>query len=202
MQLPIQTTFRGVDRSDALDTLIRDEASKLERFFDRIISCRVLVEPAHEHQRRGSPFHVRIELGVPGEEIVVRNLPSAEAAPPADDLTPVDRKKSDEFDAALKDPQLAIRDAFRKAGRRLQDYARRKSGAVKAHEAPATGEVARLIDGYGFLRTSDGRDLYFHRNSVLNGRFDALHAGSLVRFVEEEGENGPQASTVHVISSE
>lgn len=191
MQLETQTTFRGVQRSDALDALIRDEAAKLERFFDGIMSCRVLVEPAHEHQRRGSPYHVRIELHVPGQEIVVSHLPSVTAAP-------YEAGRGEEIDARFKDPQLAVHDAFKKAGRRLQDYARRLAGDVKEHGEPLPhGHVARLGDGYGFLESSDGREIYFHRNSVLDDGFDALRVGAAVRFVEEQGESGPQASTVY-----
>jgi Sigma 54 modulation protein / S30EA ribosomal protein len=126
MELQVQTTFRGIERSEALDRLVRSEARKLERFFERIVSCRVLIERAHQHHQRGSPFHVRIELGVPGTEIVVNNLPGLQVPPETDD-GPLERRKSAEVDAPLKDAQLAVREAFRKAGRQLQEYAQRKN---------------------------------------------------------------------------
>jgi cold shock CspA family protein len=50
--------------------------------------------------------------------------------------------------------------------------------------------------GYGFLETPDGRELYFHEHSVLDGGFPELEVGSEVRFIEEPGEKGPQATTV------
>ena len=54
-------------------------------------------------------------------------------------------------------------------------------------------------DACGFIETADGHEVCFHRNSVLDDAFDRLTVGSEVRFVEELGEKGPQASTVHEI---
>jgi cold shock CspA family protein len=62
----------------------------------------------------------------------------------------------------------------------------------------ATADRIDFTGEFGFLRTSDGREIYFHRNSVLDGGFDKLRPGTAVTFVEEQGEQGPQASTVHV----
>ena len=97
---------------------------------------------------------------------------------------------------------MAIRDAFNAAGRRLQDYARRQSGVVKVHEPVAQGRVTKIFpeEGYGFLETPDGREIYFHGHSVLQPGFDHIAVGTEVRFAEELGEKGPQASTVHVIA--
>ena len=94
----------------------------------------------------------------------------------------------------------AVQDAFDAAGRRLQDYARRQRGDVKRRAEPNRAVVRRLLpyEGYGFLETADGREIYFHRNSVLNAEFDRLETGEPVRFHEEAGEEGPQASTVRV----
>src|SRR4030095_15113929 len=78
--------------------------------------------------------------------------------------------------AAHEDVYVAIRDAFNAAGRKLQDYARRHSGAVKVHDGGPPAWVARLIPEkrYGFLETADGREIYFHGNSVLQPGFDRL----------------------------
>ena len=97
-----------------------------------------------------------------------------------------------------RDVDIAIRDAFDEARRQLEDYARRQRGQVKAHEPASHARVARLFPeaGYGFLETPDGREVYFHRNSVLGANFEDLEVGTEVRFVEELGDKGPQASTV------
>lgn len=125
MELPVQITYRELDPSDALSRLIHEEAAKLDRFFDRIVSCRVLVEREQRHLRGGSPFHVRIDVGVPGDELVIDTVRGLKANPP-DEIAK--RRKSTEVDAMYKDPALAVRDAFRRARRRIQDYARRLMG--------------------------------------------------------------------------
>jgi ribosome-associated translation inhibitor RaiA len=78
MILPVQTTFRNMDASAAVAERIQEEADKLDKYFDRIASCRVIVEAPHRHHRRGEPFHIRIELRVPGKELVVTRVPTAE----------------------------------------------------------------------------------------------------------------------------
>ena len=72
---------------------------------------------------------------------------------------------------------------------------------VKSRSGPSHGRVVELFkdDGYGFVETSDGWEYYFHRNSVLHDGFDRLEIGTEVRFAEEEGEKGPQASTVEIV---
>ena len=76
---------------------------------------------------------------------------------------------------------------------------RRTRGETKAREAVAHGRVGELLPDHGFIETPEGRTVYFHRNSVLEDAFDELETGSEVRFTEEMGEEGPQASTVKVI---
>jgi ribosomal subunit interface protein len=179
MELPIQITFRGIPQSDAIDAYVRDRAAKLETFSARITGCRVAVEAPHQHQQSGRPYRVRIDLTVPGGELVVNNAP---------DENPINQ-----------DAYAAIDQAFDQMGRRLQDHLRRQRGDVKPHEeAYRDGRVKKLwtYEGYGFLETADGSEVYFHRNSVLNGAFDRLKIGAKVRFIEEIGDKGPQASTV------
>ena len=179
MQVPMTISFRDVHPSAAVEADIREKADKLEEFFDRITSLRVVVERPHRRHRQGELFHVRIDLRVPGREIVVTREPAAHRA--------------------YEDLYVAIRDAFDDAKRQLQDYAKEVRRRPKTHAAPAEGRVARVHaeDDYGFIETPDGREIYFHRNSVVGGDFDRLEAGADVRFVEELGEQGPQASTVH-----
>ena len=100
-----------------------------------------------------------------------------------------------------KDLRQAINDAFKAAGRRLQDYARRQRGDIKSHELPSEARVSKIFprEGYGFLTSDDGREIYFHKNSILGRAFPRLTVGTTVRFVEEQGEKGPQASTVRIV---
>jgi ribosomal subunit interface protein len=175
MQLPLQITARDVSLSEAAQADIRAKAENLETYYNGIIGCRVVVEGPVRHHRKG-PFTVRIDLSVPGAELVV------------------DRQ-------ADEDLYVAIRDAFDAARRRLEDYARRQRGEVKSREEPPRGRVSRLFpaEDYGFLETPDGREIYFHRHSVLHPGFDRLAVGTEVRFAEESGEKGPQATTVAIV---
>jgi cold shock CspA family protein len=182
MQIPLQITFEGgLEASDALRSRIEREAAKLERFHDRITSCRVAVIGRGGRRRHGDLYAVRLQLTGPGlgDLVVDRN-------PPADH--------------AHEDAFVSVRDAFAAARRRLQDRHRRITGQVKAHEESPRARVSRLFadQGYGFLE-SDGREIYFHRNALVTGDFERLAVGREVRFYEREGEKGPQASTVHVV---
>lgn len=180
MQVPLQITFRHAPSSPAIEERIRARAEELERFYDRITSCRVAVECRHQRQRRGNLFRVRVDVKVPGREIVVGRDPAAH------------REHEDVF--------VAIREAFDAAQRLLEDHVRLARREVKLHAVPDHGRIARLVPekDCGFIVTVDGQELYFHRNSVANGGFDKLAVGDEVRFVAQHSESpeGPQASTV------
>ena len=75
MEIPLQITFRNMPRSQAIENNIREKASKLESFYDRIMSCRVIVEAPHRHHRKGKTYEVRIDLTVPGGELVINHSP-------------------------------------------------------------------------------------------------------------------------------
>ncbi|SFK87236.1 cold-shock protein [Methylocapsa palsarum] len=96
---------------------------------------------------------------------------------------------------------VAIKDAFAAAQCQIEDVVREMRGQVKFHEPADYGRVSKFVagDDYGFIETADGREVYFHRNSVLDNAFDRLTVGAEVRFVEEAGEKGPQASTVREV---
>jgi ribosome-associated translation inhibitor RaiA len=133
MILPVKITFRNMSPSDAVAARVQEEAEKLDEFYKRITSCRVIVEVPHRHHALGDQVHVRIKLGVPGGEIVVRHEPSLHSA--------LKRGAEEGWEKHLEaNPQhkyigVVIRDAFKAARRRLQDYARRQRGQVKVHDA-------------------------------------------------------------------
>lgn len=181
MQLPLQITFHKMAHSDAIEALVREKARKLDQFADHIMSCRVVVEVPHHHHEYGNQYQVRIDITVPGEEIVANREPAQHTQ--------------------YRDVQVAIRDAFDAAERQLEDYVRRRRGYVKELDTAPHGRIAKLFpqEGYGFIETLDGREIYFHRHSVLHEGFDHLHKGTEVSFVEEEGKQGPQASTVKIV---
>ena len=199
MKSQMQITFRNMKRSEEIEGWIRAEAAKLETLYSQLMGCRVAVEVPHRHHRKGSPYHIRIDLTVPRGEIVVKREPSLSAR--ARQLGERKIKKNAEVKIPHKNLRTAINDAFKAAGRRLQDYARRQRGDIKTRALLPEARVSKIVprEGYGFLTSDDGRDIYFHKNSVLGRAFPRLEVGTTVRFVEEAGEEGPQASTVRII---
>ena len=91
---------------------------------------------------------------------------------------------------------LALRGAVSALSRQLLSHRRRQQLEVKSHRVPATATVQRIVDDHGFLATHDGREVLFHRHSVVDGPFEALRPGAAVSFVEQPGERGARASTV------
>ncbi|MEX0704093.1 MAG: HPF/RaiA family ribosome-associated protein [Planctomycetales bacterium] len=181
MQVPLDISFRHVEPSEEIKNAIRERAAKLEEFFDRITSCKVIVEAPHHHHRAGNDYLVRIRIAVPRREISVDRGPGLHQAHP--------------------DLHVTIRDAFDEARRQLQDYVREMRGDVKSRETPPHGRILRFFpqDGYGFIAAPDGREIYFHANSLIDTSLDQLEVGDEVRFAEEEGEQGPQATAVRLV---
>jgi ribosomal subunit interface protein len=184
MQLPLQITFHGIPHSDPLEQYVRDRAAKLDTWAGRVVGCRVALEMPHRHARHGEHYRVRVDVTVPGGEVVASRSP--------------DQAKT------YEDLYAAIDSAFDDVGRALQDFVRRQRGDEKPHEHAPHGHVAKLFpyEGYGFLLTPDGDELYFHRNSVQSAAFDRLKVGDRVRFVYDDGpvgDAGPRASTVTLL---
>ncbi len=198
MLLPVQVTFRNLQDSAGLEEIVQKEAAKLERFYDRISSCRVVVERP-QRAESSKIFHVRIDLGVPNGELVVRHTPTLHGTL-QDTRTGASRQEAESV-LVHKTPQRAIHEAFHEMRRRLQDYARKQEGSVKNIQKMAKGSVTEIFNdrGYGFLESEDGRGIYFNQASVLDGHFPRLRIGTRVQFAEEMGDHGPQASTVKVI---
>jgi cold shock CspA family protein/ribosome-associated translation inhibitor RaiA len=175
MQEALQVTFRGLDRSEAIEQRIVAKAEDLARFSDRILRCHVTVETPHNHHYKGKRYTVRVDVHLPDRHVVV------------------DRQDNE-------DVYVAIRDTFDAAVRQVEDHSRRARGEVKHHFTPDHGTVTKLFrdDGYGFAQLSDGTDVYFHENAVAGGAFGDLMVGDEVRLVvaAEESDKGPQASTV------
>ena len=181
MQLPLQITFRHMEHSEFLEADIRKHAERLDKVADNIMSCRVVVEAPHQHKQKGHLYHLGISITVPGHEISVN--------------------RGRDLHHAHEDPYVAVRDAFLAAERQLKKLVKVRRGDVKIHDIPPHGRIAKMFpeENYGIIETSDAREIYFHRNSVLGENFDNLEVGNEVRFSETMGDEGPQASTVHLV---
>ncbi len=186
MKVPPEITFRNVDKTNAIDALINEKIGKLEQVCDYISSCHIIIEKIHDRPRSGSPYRVRIDITVPpGHELV------AESNPPDVNQYP--------------SVEAVIRDAFNAATRQLRKLTKQQNESDKAkthnHAEETTALVTKLFpeEGYGFIRTLDGQEVYFHRNSVLHDDFDRIEIGTGVHCFVDMGEEGPQASTVKIV---
>lgn len=180
MQIPLKIAWHDVEESPRVEALITTNAEKLEQFYDRITSCRVTVSAPGRLRHEGTIYSVRIDLTVPGREIVVNRQHGK--------------------DARHKEIEFAVNDAFHAARRMLEDHVRTTRNKVKRHETPPHGRVAKFFPetGYGFIETPDGREVYFHERSFL-AEGAPIQVGDEVRFVEEPGEKGPNATSVRPV---
>ena len=176
MDKSLQITIRGMEHSPALDDHIREKAHKLEEFYPHMIGCHVTVEKPHTHHHQGAQFDVRIDVRLPGRGEVIVNHKHAE------------------------DVYVALRDAFDAAKRQLEDHIRLQRWDVKVHPVEEHGHIKRLFpeEGYGFIETPDGRELYFGRDNVVHAAFAHLAVGTPVQFIEEMAQEGAQAKRVTV----
>jgi hypothetical protein len=131
MKVEPEVTFRNLQPIPWIEADIRRRAARLSSVCPDMISFRVLVEISHRHQRAGRRFHVRIDIAVPGDTIVVSHAPDLRGLP--GDLGETMPAKRAEFEAPRKDARLVIGEAFDIAHRQLRDYARLHRGAVKVH---------------------------------------------------------------------
>lgn len=100
MQNPVEIVLRGVPRSSALERYIGDQALKLDRVCHRLQSCHVVVEALHRPKQQGVQFAARLNITLPGTEVVVNREHG-------------------------KDVYMAVRDAFEAASLQLKDHMRR-----------------------------------------------------------------------------
>lgn len=173
LEMPLQIRSGDVPLTAEIEAYVRERSERLQAFGGDIMSCRVTIDAPVNHHQKGGPYEVSINIVLAGAQLVVNR----------------------QADASL---HAAIRHAFDAASRQLEDHLRRQRGQVKAEVAPPTGRISRLFaeEGYGFITSEDNREVYFHRNSVLPPGFEGLEVGQEVRFAEERGDRGPQASTV------
>ncbi|HLF95410.1 MAG TPA: HPF/RaiA family ribosome-associated protein [Planctomycetota bacterium] len=175
MQMPVEIRARGLTLTEDESARIRERAAKLERFYDRIVRVRVTVEGPGRHHRTGD-HRVRMDVTVPGAEIVINRQSG-------------------------KTVEEALREAFEAAGRRIEDHVRVSRGLVKQHLGIPLARVVKVFPerGTGVLEDASGRRIVFREPSVQNAPFGHLAPGMEVHFTEEEGEEGPEATTVVVV---
>jgi cold shock CspA family protein len=184
MRVPLEISFHGLSRSDSLEKLIRKDAAKLEKVCDDLISCRIGIKLDQKSSNTSNPFKIRIEMRFPpSNNLVVTHKSGVKEA--ADDLP------------------TAIKNAFKSAHRRLKQAVEKQQGDRKSHSGrDMTALVTKIFahEGYGFIRSLDGEEIYFHRNSVPNDDFERLEPGTGVSYTVGLGKKGLQATTVQIVN--
>lgn len=189
MQRPLDIAFRDLDPSDYVKRLVEERAERLERFYPRIIGCRVVIEAPHRSaEGHHPPLAVSVEVDIPGRPRLV-----------AKDAEPQRTAKGDHL--------TAINRAFEAVERQLEELSEKQRGAVKRHEnTRQTGSISRLFpdEGHGFIEIAGGPELFFTRNAMVGGRFDDLAVGTMVQVTQAttNGPMGPQASSVEMLGAE
>jgi cold shock CspA family protein len=180
MQIEPEISFRNVPRTDFLDQAILKGVDKLGKVHDRIISVRIAVEDQRGPGIHDHLYRVRIEVTIPGGEVVVKETPADGPHPPLDQV---------------------LNKAFDSARRKLRETKRQQKGQVKDHSVRSVGRVVELFpqEGYGFILDDQGRTVYFHRNAVAGSGWSGLDVERPVTFQEEQGDKGPQAAVVYPI---
>ncbi|MHA6262132.1 HPF/RaiA family ribosome-associated protein [Arenibacterium sp. CAU 1754] len=171
-----QISFRGLDPTPDILDVIKDKIAKLEQVHNRITSCRVIVEQPHQKGTKGHIHHVSIEIEVPTGRVIVNRKPG--------DVN------------AHEDLRVALRDSFNTARRQLLGQLHRHDPVqVKSHPEKAQGTVVDVFptDGFGFLETPGGEELYFQRDSMATEEWDDISVGSTLHFSRMDGEKGPYA---------
>lgn len=173
MKQELNIQFHGMEASEAVETKAREFVAKLDAMAPDLMACRVNIDLEQKHKTQGRPYGVRIDLTLPGHELVVN-------------------KVQDE------DVYVALRDAFDNMKRQLDEVVRKRRGQEKQHAAELRGEVVRLDDpaGTGFIRTADGDEYYFSRDNLIGTPYENLQAGNTVEFIPEVGSQGRQAKRV------
>ena len=131
MPVPLEISTRWIDLSPPLEAELRKRAGRLERHYDRITSCRIAVErPTGNHHQEGGPFRVRVDITVPGSELVA------------------DKRREELY--------AAVREAFDAAERQVEEWSPRRRGEVKTPVLPPEGQVVRIFpeEGFGFIAGS------------------------------------------------
>jgi ribosomal subunit interface protein len=175
VERPVQITLRNIDHSDALEEHIRERAARLEKFHPRIMTCQVVVEIPHKHKHQGNLFNVRLDVKVPGNELVFNR-------------------------EARQDVYVALRDVFEAARRKLEDHSRRQRGDTKVHAETLSGRITRLFpqDRYGFIETDRADEYYFSETNVVTPAFDQLKEGDEVQFIADLSGDRPQAKRLSI----
>lgn len=213
MKIPPEIVLRDVYMSPYIDKLISRGIVRLEKVCDYIISMRIALEQSQGRHQTGNPYRMRIDIRIPDRSDIIVSRLSKASKKTSDQLAikddtepegshPIGRSPVPRQEKREEQLPVLIRRTFDSARRELEKVVDRQRGKVKT---PAQQQMQAIVEKilpeqqYGFLRTLDGQQVYFHKNSVLHKHWERLAVGTAVRYTAEIGENGLQASTVEPV---
>jgi cold shock CspA family protein len=183
VMVDLKIQYLGFSESEAVSAAVWDYVEHLEKLYGPIISCTVVISNPHRKHQKGRIYHIKVRMHLSGADIIV--------------------DKGAEKNHAHEDIYVALRDAFDAAKRKLADFSRIQEGRIKEKNSPMHARILRLVDydDCGFVVTEDNREIYFHRNALVNADYEKLQVGQEVRFAEAMGEHGPQITSLQVIGN-
>lgn len=179
MENSFKVAFKGMDTSRAVEAEVRAWLGKLGplTIAAGITGGQIVIEAVHLHNQ-GSRHQARMELAIPGRTLLIGPDHAG--------------------NGAHEDVYVAVRNAFRALRRQMaEDRERRQAQRVEVQEGWAGGRVTFVdpVLKFGWLANGDGREIYFHGDSVSGG-IERLELGGEVHFKEESGADGPEARAV------
>ena len=206
MQVPPEITIKNVEATPELDKLLQQQIARLERISSHIVSLHVSIEKEQGRHQEGNPYRVLLDIRIPpNHQLVVKrqSVLHVDAKPQAKDEPGEEAEKHASVTSRKDEPLPAlVRRTFDSARRQLETLIERQRGETKAHpQNQVTAFIERLLreDGYGFLRTIEGEQIYFSKNSTLHGEWERMEVGTGVRYSAEEGEKGLQATSIEIV---
>jgi len=178
MKIPLEIAYENMEPTPDAERHVLRGLERLERVSPDLMAVRVTLAQRNPRRETGTLYQVNLQLTRPGPDVAI-----SRTAP-----------RHSESENLV----TAIGEAFEKARRELIELRDIRRGDVKGHEPPQFGKVTDLFPDYGFIRGADDRIVYFHRNSV-GGAWAEVHVGDEVRFGDEPGEKGPQATMVQIV---
>lgn len=206
MRVPPEVSVKGFVMTHDIDTLLTNKIAGLEKVCNYITGIRVAIEKDQGRHQMGNPYRIRLDIRVPpNHEIVVSRQTvlhndTRMPAEPETDLAMIYKRQS----RLRKDEPLptAIRYTFDSARRRLKKLVELQRKQIKTHpQNQVMGFIEKIFrDGdYGFIRSLQGQQVYFHKNSIIHIDWDRLEVGTGIRYVEENGDKGLQASSLEIV---
>lgn len=186
MKTGVEISFHGMDSSPAVEAKVHERLERLEHHFGRLISFRAVIDAPHRSQHQGKHFDIKLEARGPAATFLINREPGD------------DRRHEDVY--------VALHDAFDALERKIRAWSKTHAGRPEVHMAPLQGRIVELRPDkdFGQIALTDGRLVYFHRNSVIDADFDMLSVNSTVTLsldeAVDEDEKGPHATSVRPIS--